>query len=90
MSVTQLALVESTAESPATRAKRLLLESHEAAAEHLRYLNDALRQVGAMAVDVAQGGEAYPAGARELCRRLAEELAQKVMTLEATSRRDAA
>ena len=32
MSVTQLALVESSPESPATRAKRLMLESHEAAA----------------------------------------------------------
>ncbi len=90
MSVTQLALVESSPESPATRAKRLMLESHEAAAEHLRYLHDAMRQVGAMAAEVALGGEAYPAGARDLCRRLAEELGQKAMTLEATSRRDAA
>ena len=90
MSATQLALVERSAESPAARAKRLMQESHEAAAEHLRYLNDALRQVGSMAAEVAQGGEAYPVGARDLCRRLAEELSQKVMTLEATSRREAA
>ena len=90
MNVQQLTLIERSVESPAERAQRLLVESHEAASEHLRYLNDALRQISLMAAEVARGGEAYPAGARDLCRRLADELSQKANTLEATSRRDAA
>ena len=90
MAERHLALVERSIEGPAERARRLYSEAQAAASEHLALLNATLREVSQMAADVAQGGEAYPAGARDLCRRLADELGRTSQTLEATSRRQTA
>ena len=83
MSLPQLSLVSAaTAESPALRASRLLAEAREAAGEHVKLLEQALLDVVGIAQQIADGGEVYPVGVRELCRRLAEDAAAKSQTVE--------
>jgi hypothetical protein len=41
----------------------------------------------AMASEIANGGDAYPAGVRELASRIAEDLPSKVQTLQALMER---
>ena len=40
-----------------------------------------------MATEIAEGGDAYPPGVRDLCRRLAEDCETRAQTLEAISAR---
>ena len=83
MSLPQLSLVTAAAETPAARASRLLAEAREAAAEQVQVLEQSLFSVAAIAREIAEGGEIYPVGVRELCRRLAEDAAAKSQTMEA-------
>lgn len=82
MSLPQLTLVSAAAESPAVRASRLLAEAREAANEHVQMLEQALLNVMEIAQQIAEGGEVYPVGVRELCRRLAEDSSAKSQTVE--------
>jgi hypothetical protein len=79
----QLQLVAPAVESPAKRAQRLLAEAREAAEEQVFALETALNTVSELAAEVAAGGDAYPAGVRELARRLAEEIGGRIQTLDA-------
>jgi hypothetical protein len=83
MSLPQLSLVATTTETPAARASRLLAEAREAATEQIQVLEQALVNVAEIAHLVAEGGEVYPVGVRELCRRLAEDAAAKSQTMDA-------
>ena len=47
----------------------------------------AMSEVEKMAVDIAEGGEAYPAGVRDLARRFAEDAEARVQTLGALTSR---
>ena len=73
-------------ESPATRAARLLTEARQAADEQVEALERAIQTVVRLAGEIAEGGEAYPPGARDISRRLAEEMAWKAQTLESIGR----
>ena len=44
-------------------------------------------QAEALSAEIAEGGEAYPAGIRDIARRLAEEVEAKVATIEAINSR---
>jgi hypothetical protein len=79
----QLSLVAPQIETPAQRAKRLMAEARLAADEQVQSLETALQSVVALAAEVAEGGDAYPAGVRELARRLVEETNARTRTLEA-------
>jgi hypothetical protein len=83
MSLPQLSLVTAAAETPAARASRLLAEAREAASEQVHVLEQALFNVAEIAHQIAEGGEVYPVGVRELCRRLAEDAAAKSQSMEA-------
>jgi hypothetical protein len=78
-----ISLVAPQIETPAQRAKRLMAEAREAADEQVMQLEAALQQVIALAADVASGGDAYPAGVREVARRLVEETQGRTRTLDA-------
>ena len=82
MRLPQLSLVTPTAETPAMRASRLLTEAREAAAEQIHVLEQALLNVAEIAQQIAGGGEIYPVGVREICRRLAEDSAAKSQSVE--------
>ena len=79
----QLSLVAPQIETHAQRAKRLMAEAREAASEQIQALEVSLQAVVALAAEVAEGGDAYPAGIRELARRLVEETNHRSQTLEA-------
>jgi len=74
-------------ESAAERIKRLQLEARLLAREQIDELAKALLAVSRLAEQIAQGGDAYPVGARELCRSLIEDLQARSMTLTAIADR---
>ncbi len=86
MTLPQLALVHSNTDSPGARLSRLMVEAHQAADEQVKALEDALLNIAYLSVEIAEGGEVYPVGVRELCRRLAEDSVWRAQTLESIQR----
>lgn len=70
-------------ETTADRVKRLQLEARALAAEQVEALETLLLQASDMAREIAEGGDAYPVGARELAGRLAADLPARADTLKA-------
>jgi hypothetical protein len=82
MSASHLVVLPATdRESPAARIRRLQDEARELAHQQLDLLNAALVEVGRLSGEIAEGGDLYPIGARELARRLVEESAKQAFTL---------
>lgn len=69
-------------ESTTERVKRLQLEARALALEQVEALEAVLLQAAAMAKDIAEGGDAYPVGAREIASRLMADLPQKAETIK--------
>ena len=67
----------------AERVRRLQMEARALAIEQVEALEKALKAAAAMAAEIAEGGDAYPVGARELAGRLAADLPLKGETLRA-------
>ena len=76
-----------TPETTSDRVKRLQLEARALAVEQVEALEVALLKAAAMAQESADGGDAYPVGARELASRLASDLPAKAQTLKAVASR---
>ena len=76
--------------TPAMRAQELLDEAKAAAAEHIAALDAALAAVGTIASEIAAGGEIYPDGVRDLCRRLNDEVSLKSKTMAVIIRKTGA
>jgi len=74
---------EPQAESLSARVKRLQAEAQSLAKQQIGALEAKLMELSRLAEEIAEGGDAYPIGARELARRMAEDAAQKALTLEA-------
>lgn len=74
-------------QSTADRVRRLQAEAAQLAREHIDDFDRLLRSVVLAARDVADGGQAYPAGIRELARRLGDDLEARSATLEAIASR---
>jgi hypothetical protein len=70
-------------ESPVDRIRRLQAETRSLAKEHIEMLAQALSEVSRLSAEIADGGDAYPVGARELSRRLTEEMNGQALTLTA-------
>jgi hypothetical protein len=83
MSLPQLSVVPAAAETPGARATRLLAEARAAAGEQVHLLEDTLASAADLAIQIADGGDVYPVGVRDLCRRLSEDVLAKAQTLEA-------
>ncbi len=96
MSARHLAIVTSPteidhpAEMLGDRIRRLQAEARNLAHGHIGLLCQALNQVAQLAEEIADGGEAYPVGARELARRLGEDAANQSQTLGAITERNLA
>jgi len=69
--------------SLAERVRQLQAEARGLARQHTDALHDGLLAVSHLAAEVADGGDAYPPGVRELARRMVEENAARAATLEA-------
>lgn len=76
-------------EHVAARVKRLQAEARGLAREHVNTLTEALLQVETLAIEIASGGDAYPVGIRDLCRRMAEDCAVRSQTIAAINARSA-
>jgi len=74
-------------ETTAERVKRLQQEARMLAREQIEALEAQLLAVARQAEEIAMGGDAYPVGARELCRSLIEEIQAKAHTLAAIANR---
>ncbi|MDP3803146.1 hypothetical protein [Brevundimonas sp.] len=72
-----------TPETTTERVRRLQLEARALAVEQVEALEKVLMQASVMAREIADGGDAYPVGARELAGRLAADLPSKAETLKA-------
>ena len=70
-------------ETTADRVKRLQLEARALAVEQVEALEVLLIKAADMAREIAEGGDAYPVGARELANRLASDLPSTSETLKA-------
>jgi hypothetical protein len=79
--------LETTAETPAARIRRLQAEAQTLAREEVASLERRIGELAQAARQIAEGGDAYPIGAREVARRLAEELPRQAGVLEALLRK---
>ena len=70
-------------ETTSERVKRLQQEARALAVEQVEALEVLLMQASQLAREIAEGGDAYPVGARELAGRMASDLPTKVETLKA-------
>jgi enoyl-CoA hydratase/carnithine racemase len=84
-----LRIVQDRTPTLSERIKALQAEARGLAREHVGALQAILSEVERLAKEIAEGGEAYPAGVRDLARRLAEDTANKAQTIEAISGRNA-
>lgn len=75
------------AETVAQRVQRLQAEAKQLAKDHIRTLTSAMADLEQLAAEIAEGGEAYAPGVRDVARHLAEDLDSRVQTLEAISAR---
>lgn len=97
MSVSRLTVVPSAEPQPANeqpapettaaRIRRLQAEAQALAREEVAALERRISDLAQTARQVAEGGDAYPIGAREVARRLAEELPRQAGVLEALLRK---
>lgn len=69
------------------RIRALQAEAKGLAREHITALEVAMTDVERLAAEIADGGEAYPAGVRDIARRIAEDCGLKVATIEAITER---
>jgi hypothetical protein len=74
-------------EPPADRIRRLQAEARALALQHIESLAAALGEASRIAAEIAEGGDLYPVGARELSRRLADDCGKHALTLAAIADR---
>ena len=83
MQAAELKLLPSPkSESPHVRALRLMGEARAAADEQVRQLETALALVAGLSADVAEGGDAYPPGVRDIAKRISGDAAWCAQTLD--------
>ena len=70
-------------ETVAERVRRLQAEAKQLAKDHIKALVQQIADLEVMAAEIAEGGESYPPGVRDIARRLVEDCESRVQTLEA-------
>ena len=65
------------------RIRQLQAETRDLAREQVEQLKAALLEVQCLAEEIAEGGDAFPPGVRELATRLGEDSLAKTQTLDA-------
>lgn len=81
--ITRLPRSAAPAETVAQRVKRLQAEAKQLAKDHVRALTAAIHEVECMAAEIAEGGDVYPPGVRDVARRLVEDMDTRTQTLTA-------
>lgn len=70
-----------------TRVQALQAQARSLASEHVQAVIAEMQALEASAASIADGGEAYPAGIRDLCRRLTSDLESTAQTITALAGR---
>ena len=70
-----------------TRVQALQAQARLLATEHVQAVIAEMKALEVSAGEIADGGEAYPAGIRDLCRRLAADLEGAARTITALAGR---
>lgn len=70
-------------ETVAQRVRRLQAEARNLANDHVASMTAAMFDLSAMAAEIADGGDAYAPGIRDMARVLAEDLESRAQTVEA-------
>lgn len=74
-------------ETVAERVRKLQDEARQLARDHIHSFTAALQSVGLIAAEIAEGGDAYPPGVRDLARRFVDDTEARVQTVEAITAR---
>jgi hypothetical protein len=74
-------------ETLAERIQRLQAEARGYAKDHIAGVREQMDFLAAQAGAIATGGDAYPAGVRDLMRRMVEDLESRAQTLDAVTTR---
>ena len=74
-------------ETVAQRVQRLQAEARQLAKDHVKSLTGTMMELELIAAEIAEGGDAYAPGIRDIARRLAEDMEARVQTLDAISAR---
>ncbi len=69
-------------ETRAVRVRRMQANARALAREQIEAMAAAMIELAQMAEEVADGGDAYPVGVRELSRRVAHDLGFNARTIE--------
>ncbi len=69
-------------ETVAQRVQRLQSEARQLARDHVRSLMQAIDDAAGIAQEVSMGGDAYPAGIRDLAARFVDDSASRLGNLE--------
>jgi hypothetical protein len=94
VSASHLAIVSDTPHAPlpadaiGQRIRDLRNEARALAREQVEMLHQSLIETQRLAAEIAGGGEAYGVGARELARRVAEDIGHQAVTLGAILERE--
>lgn len=83
----ELKIIPTKTETVSERVRRLQAEARQLAKDHVKSLSAAMVQLEQLAAEIAEGGDAYAPGIREVARQLAEDLDSRVQTLEAIAAR---
>jgi hypothetical protein len=75
------------AETVAQRVQRLQTEARQLDKDHVKTLSAAMVDLEQLAAEIADGGDAYAPGIRDIARRLVEDLEARVQTLDAIAAR---
>lgn len=74
-------------ETRTQKVRRLQAEAKALAREQLTDFESLLEAASRMALEIAEGGDVYSVGAREICRRMADELPRTIQTLQVVTRK---
>jgi hypothetical protein len=77
-----VATTTGAAVSLSERILQLQAEARSLAGDHIQALRAHLLQTQRIADEIARGGEAYPAGVRDIARRLGEDSIAKAQLIE--------
>ena len=75
------------AQSTSARVRSLLQEARALALDQVHALETALQDAADLAREIADGGDAYPVGTREMASRLASDLPAKAEAIRAIVKR---
>ena len=81
---------EAPADEPLTaRIRRLQAEARAMAVEHVKLLEASIIDSAKLAEEIAEGGDAYPVGVREMARQMVAECESRLLGLQAIMHRTA-